>query len=79
MQQSDAHFRVHTIKLEEPYYMLVELSPVLLTTLERVNALHMELVQEDDVHKAKHLREEHGRERTMLLILLNEAVAASQV
>ncbi|MQB14604.1 hypothetical protein DXU77_05700 [Pseudomonas lactis] len=58
--------------------MLVELPPMLLSTLERVNALHMAFLQEDDAVKAKHLKDDHGRERAMLLMLLNEAVAASE-
>jgi hypothetical protein len=58
--------------------MIVELPPLLLSTLERVNDLHMAMVREDDAFKAKHLKEDCGRECVMLLTLLNEAVAASE-
>ncbi|WP_339436813.1 hypothetical protein [Pseudomonas sp. EL_65y_Pfl1_R32] len=59
--------------------MLVELSPILLATLERVNELSAKLVLEDDKNEADRLRGEYSRERRDFLTLMNDAVQAVNV
>lgn len=58
--------------------MLIELSPMMLHTLERINELHLSSLNEDDHVKAKRLWEERGRDVMCLLIELNEAVNVAE-
>lgn len=58
--------------------MLIELSPALLLTLERINELHLSSLKEDDYAKSRRLREERGRDVMFLLMGLNEAVEVAE-
>lgn len=57
--------------------MLVELSPILLATLERMNELSAKSPLENDKNEADRLCREYTRERMDLLTLLNDAVEAA--
>jgi len=54
--------------------MMIELSPALLSSLDRVNELHLEGLKEDDHLKAKRLFEDRGRELAFLLLGLTKAI-----
>lgn len=58
--------------------MMIELSPVLLTSLDRVNELHIQVLEEDDGLKALRLFEDRSRELVFLLLGLTEAVEAQR-
>ena len=58
--------------------MMNELSPVLLTSLDRVNELHIQVLEEDDGLKALRLFEDRSRELVFLLLGLTEAVEAQR-
>ncbi|WP_248916021.1 hypothetical protein [Pseudomonas moorei] len=58
--------------------MKVELPPFLLSTLELVNSLQIAILKEDDINKVKRLKEDLGRERAMVLLLLNQAVDSTR-
>ena len=71
-------FHVLASWLMESSSYLVEFPPMLLSAPERVNALHLAILQMDNALKATHLKDDHGREHEMLQTLLNAAVAASE-
>lgn len=58
--------------------MMIEMSPMLLETLERANELYVQAMVTDDPVKAQPLKDDWRENIIMLMIGLNEAVEAQR-